>query len=155
MRTNRCREFPKRLAGPALTPAVKDSSIWSHMLLWQLLTTQQTLVTYLSHKSRPQQKMKPLTLCKCLLYISPYPCEGVLRRVCRGGAGWRWPDGHGNWPADGVAGGGAGRASPLSLEKQCESLICFSKKMSYIMPTASVDGWKQWQWNFKAGGNPR
>lgn len=86
------------------------------------------MVTYLSRKSRTQQKIKPLTLCKRLLYISPYPSERVVGRVSRGGAGRGGPHRHGDGPADGVAGGGARRACPLGLERQCKSLICFPKK---------------------------
>lgn len=76
---------------------------------------------------------KALTLCKRLLYISPYPSERVLRRVRRGGAGRRGADGHGDGPADGVAGGGARGACPLGLQRQGKLLICFPRK--YYMPS--------------------
>lgn len=98
----------------------------------RLQTVQRTAVTCLSHKSRTQQKIKPLTLCKRLLHVSPYPCERVLRRVGRGGAGGRRPNGHGDGPADGVAGGGARRACPLGLERQCEPLMCFPKNTPHV-----------------------
>lgn len=77
-----------------------------------------------NNKERPPP---PLTLCKGLLNVSPYPGEGVLGRVGRAGAGRGRPHRHGDGPADGVAGGRARRACPLGLERQCDPLICFPK----------------------------
>lgn len=73
-------------------------------------------------------KERALTLCKRLLHISPYPREGVLWGVRWCGTRRCRPDGHGDRPADGVAGGRAWRACPLGLQKQDTSLICFHKK---------------------------
>lgn len=57
---------------------VKDANMIDHAILGDLFATE---------KQNTHTQIKPLTLCKRLLYVSPYPCERVLRRVGWGGAG--------------------------------------------------------------------
>ena len=128
------RELLKGLAGLALTQATEQSRT---SLVLALITVEHAILGdfffFLSHKAEHSKiimiiTVMPLTLCKRLLYVSPYPRKWVLRHVGRGGAGGRGPHRHGDGPADGVARGGAGGACPLGLERQGKSLICFPQE---------------------------
>lgn len=118
-RVGRCRQCP-RVAVTTLDYLLLNGS-W-----WMVCQAKQNTV-----------KERVLTLCKCLLHISPYPSEGVLRSVRWCGAGRGWPDGHGNWPADGVAGGRARGPCPLGLQKQDMPLVYFHKKCPHTFSKVS------------------
>lgn len=116
-----------------------DAPVSSHVWLWWVLMAfcSMDLGEVLGRHKQNTGKERLLTLSKGLLHISPYPSEGVLRGVRWGGAGRCWPDGHGNGPADGVAGGGARGACPLGLQKQDTSLVCFHQKSPYAFSKVS------------------